>query len=184
MRALDVLRALKSVMPGEAGYPRLRRAKASVPKSWIPARRRGHDGVEAVRDRKGGFTLVELLVVLVILGLVMGLVGPRVLGYLSSSRERAARLQLQSFSAALDLYFLDMGRYPTTSEGLNALVKAPAGQDKWAGPYVQQGAIPMDPWGKPYEYRTPGRTKAYSITSLGSDGRRGGENDAADIISD
>ncbi|MDR4306876.1 type II secretion system major pseudopilin GspG [Chelatococcus sambhunathii] len=136
------------------------------------------------RDRTGGFTLVELLVVLVILSLVMGLVGPRVLSYLSSSRERAARLQLQAFSSALDLYYLDMGRYPTTSEGLQALVKAPAGQDKWSGPYVQQGQIPADPWGFPYEYRTPGRTKAYSITSLGSDGRRGGENDAADIVSD
>lgn len=162
MRALDVLKSSKPIMPEEVR----------------------HDGKAKPRDAHGGFTLVELLVVLVILGLVMGLVGPRVLGYLSSSRERAARLQLQSFSAALDLYFLDMGRYPTTSEGLNALVKAPAGQDKWAGPYVQQGAIPMDPWGKPYEYRTPGRTKAYAITSLGSDGRRGGENDAADIIND
>lgn len=136
------------------------------------------------RDRAGGFTLVELLVVLVILGLVMSLVGPRVLGYLSSSRERAAKLQLQSFSAALDLYYLDMGRYPTTSEGLQALVKAPAGQDKWAGPYVQQGQIPADPWGNAYEYRTPGRTKAYGISSLGSDGRRGGEGDAADIVND
>lgn len=136
------------------------------------------------RDRTGGFTLVELLVVLVILGLVMGLVGPRVLGYLSSSRERAAKLQLQSFSSALDLYYLDMGRYPTTSEGLQALAKAPPGQDKWAGPYVQQGNVPNDPWGAPYEYRTPGRTKPYGITSLGSDGRRGGEGEAADISSD
>ncbi|MET0314571.1 MAG: type II secretion system major pseudopilin GspG [Hansschlegelia sp.] len=136
------------------------------------------------RDTTGGFTLVELLVVLVILSLVMGLVAPRVLGYLSSSRERAAKLQLQSFSAALDLFYLDMGRYPSTSEGLQALVKAPPGQDKWAGPYIQQGAIPDDPWGHGYEYRTPGRTKAYSITSLGSDGRRGGEGDAADLVND
>jgi general secretion pathway protein G len=154
----------------------LRAAAATAENARTGRRRR--------RDRTGGFTLVELLVVLVILSLVMGLVGPRVLSYLSSSRERAAKLQLQSFSAALDLYYLDMGRYPSTSEGLQALVKAPAGQDKWAGPYIQQGAVPPDPWGAPYEYRTPGRSKAYAITSLGSDGRRGGEDDAADIVSD
>jgi general secretion pathway protein G len=136
------------------------------------------------RDASGGFTLVELLVVLVILSLVMGLVGPRVLSYLSSSRERAAKLQIQSFSTALDLFFLDMGRYPSTSEGLDALVKAPAGQGRWSGPYVQQGAVPRDPWGNPYEYRTPGRTKAYAVTSLGSDGKRGGEGEAADIASE
>lgn len=155
------------------------------PKSHDRAQEReAEPPVRRRRDRTGGFTLVELLVVLVILSLVMGLVGPRVLSYLSSSRERAARLQLQSFSAALDLYYLDMGRYPSTTEGLQSLVKAPAGQDKWAGPYVQQGQIPADPWGNQYEYRTPGRTKAYAITSLGSDGRRGGESDAADIVSD
>ncbi|MGA0532417.1 type II secretion system major pseudopilin GspG [Hansschlegelia sp. KR7-227] len=138
----------------------------------------------APRDRQGGFTLVELLVVLVIMSLIMGLVGPRVLNYLSSSRERAAKLQIESFATALDLFYLDTGRYPTTSEGLQALVKAPPGQDKWSGPYIQQGAVPPDPWGAPYEYRSPGRTKAYGITSLGSDGRRGGESDAADIVRD
>lgn len=136
------------------------------------------------RDRQGGFTLVELLVVLVIMSLVMGLVGPRVLSYLSSSRERAARLQIQSFATALDLFFLDMGRYPTAPEGLEALVKAPAGQGRWAGPYIQQGEVPTDPWGNRYEYRTPGRTKGYAVASLGSDGKRGGEGDAADIASE
>jgi general secretion pathway protein G len=136
------------------------------------------------RDVRGGFTLVELLVVLVILSLVMGLVGPRVLSYLSSSRVRAAKLQIQSFSTALDLYYLDMGRYPTSSEGLSALARAPAGEARWAGPYVQQGNVPADPWGKAYEYRTPGRGKPYGITSLGSDGQRGGEGESADISND
>lgn len=136
------------------------------------------------RDATGGFTLVELLVVLVIMSLVMGLVGPRVLGYLSSSRVRAAKLQIQSFSTALDLFYLDMGRYPTSSEGLAALARAPAGQGHWAGPYVQQATVPADPWGAPYEYRTPGRGKPYGVGSLGADGKAGGEGNDADIAND
>ncbi len=140
-----------------------------------PSRRRSK------RDRTGGFTLVELLVVLVILGLVMGLVGPRVLNYLSSSRERAAKLQIEAFSSALDLFFLDNGRYPSTSEGLDALVKRPPAADRWGGPYLQQSGVPADPWGRPYEYRVPGKANPYAITSLGADGQRGGTSDGADI---
>lgn len=123
------------------------------------------------RDRKGGFTLVELLVVLVILGLVMGLVGPRVLGYLSSSRDRTMHLQVESFAAALDLYYLDMGRYPSNAEGLQALVKAPAGGGHWSGPYLKQPSVPADPWGNPYEYHVPGKTAPYEIISLGPSGK-------------
>jgi general secretion pathway protein G len=125
------------------------------------------------RDQTGGFTLVELLVVLVILGLVMGLVGPRVLGYLSSSRERTAHLQIESFASALDLYYLDNGRYPTNSEGLQALIKAPAGSDHWGGPYLKQPKVPLDPWGNPYEYHVPGSNAPYTITSAGASGKRG-----------
>ena len=125
------------------------------------------------RDRRGGFTLVELLVVLVILGLVMGLAGPRVLGYLGSSREKTARLQIESFSSALDLYFLDNGRYPSTSEGLEALVKRPPAAEAWSGPYLKQSNVPADPWGRPYEYRAPGKAGPYAIVSLGPDGQRG-----------
>ena len=124
------------------------------------------------RDRSAGFTLVELLVVLVILGLVMGLAGPRVLGYLSSSRERTAKLQIESFSSALDLFYLDNGRYPSPSEGLQALVQRPAAAESWSGPYLKQGVVPMDPWGHPYEYRVPGKTGPYLITSLGPDGQK------------
>ena len=129
--------------------------------------------MRARRDARGGFTLVELLVVLVILGLVMGLAGPRVLGYLSSSRERAAKLQIESFASALDLFFLDNGRYPTAGEGLQALVQRPPSADGWGGPYLKQPAVPADPWGRPYEYRAPGTSGPYAILSLGPDGRKG-----------
>ena len=125
------------------------------------------------RDARGGFTLVELLVVLVILGLVMGLAGPRVLGYLSTSREKAAKLQIESFSSALDLFYLDNGRYPSTSEGLQSLVQRPPAADGWAGPYLKQGNVPPDPWGRPYEYRTPGKSAPYAIFSLGAEGVKG-----------
>ena len=131
------------------------------------------------RDQSGGFTLVELLVVLVILGLVMGLVGPRVLNYLSSSRDRTAKLQIEALTSALDLYYLDLGRYPTTSEGLQALVKRPPGAESWSGPYLKQNAVPLDPWGRPYEYRVPGKTGPFAITSLGGDGQKGGSDSAA-----
>ncbi len=126
----------------------------------------------ATRDARGGFTLVELLVVLVILGLVMGLVGPRVLGYLSSSRERTAHLQIESFASALDLFYLDYGRYPTNGEGLEALVKRPGSGEHWAGPYLKQPNVPVDPWGNPYTYHVPGKTTPYAITSNGPDGER------------
>lgn len=134
-----------------------------APSSRITGRRR--------RDREGGFTLIELLVVLVILGLVMGLVGPRVLGYLSSSRERTARLQIESFASALDLFYLDYGRYPNNNEGLEALVRRPADGDHWAGPYLKRPDVPNDPWGNPYQYHVPGRNTPYSISSLGPDGK-------------
>lgn len=126
------------------------------------------------RDRRGGFTLVELLVVLVILGLVMGLAGPKVLGYLGSSREKTAKLQIESFASALDLYFLDNGRYPSTSEGLDALVKRPAAAESWSGPYLKQNTVPPDPWGHAYEYRAPGKSGPFAIVSLGPDGQKGG----------
>ena len=129
---------------------------------------------ESKRDTRGGFTLVELLVVLVILGLVMGLVGPRVLGYLSSSRERTAHLQIESFKSALDLFYLDYGRYPTNNEGLDALVKRPASGAAWGGPYLKQANVPNDPWGNPYEYHVPGRTGPFEISSAGPNGKSGG----------
>jgi general secretion pathway protein G len=134
-------------------------------------------------DRDAGFTLVELLVVLVILSLIMGLVAPRVLGYLSDARVRSAKLQMDSLGAALDLFYLDAGRYPSQSEGLSVLIKRPPSVDHWNGPYLKQSALPQDPWGHPYQYRVPGQNAPYAIVSLGSDGREGGSNDAGDIFS-
>jgi general secretion pathway protein G len=132
--------------------------------------------VAARAERQAGFTLVEMLVVLAIIGLIVGLVGPRVLNYLSDSKVRAARIQIDSFSSALDLYFLDNGRYPTTAEGMNALVQRPGSASAWNGPYLKGGLMPKDPWGNAYNYRSPGQHGQYDLYSLGPDGREGANN--------
>jgi general secretion pathway protein G len=128
-----------------------------------------------------GFSLVEMLVVLTIIALVLGLVGPRVLNYLGESRTKTAKLQIESFGSALDLFFLDAGRYPTTSEGLSALVQRPTGIEIWNGPYVKGGKVPPDPWGNQYQYRSPAEGAPYQIVSYGSDGHEGGTGTAADV---
>jgi general secretion pathway protein G len=135
-------------------------------------------------DGELGFTLVEMLVVITIIGLIMGLVGPRVLNYLSESKVKAAKIQMQSFSSALDLFNLDAGRYPSSAEGLTALVRPTPGVAAWNGPYLKGGAVPNDPWSHPYIYRAPGEHGAYDIISLGSDGQEGGSGTAADISLD
>jgi general secretion pathway protein G len=127
----------------------------------------------ARRDGEGGFTLVEMLVVITIIGLIMALVGPRVLNYLSESKVKAAKIQIESFSSALDLYYLDNGRYPSSSEGLPALVQRPANSQSWNGPYLKTGAVPADPWGRPYVYRSPADHAPYEIASYGSSGQQG-----------
>ena len=128
-----------------------------------------------------GFTLVELLVVLAILTLLAGLVGPRVLGLLGGAKAKTAAVQIADFDKALELYKLDVGRYPSTEEGLNALAQKPAAVSSgWSGPYLK-GAIPSDPWGKPYRYTGPGANGAIEILSLGADGAPGGEGENADI---
>ena len=104
------------------------------------------------RRRRGehGFTLVEMLVVITIIGLIMALVGPRVLNYLSESKTKTAQIQIESFSSALDLFYLDNGRYPSSAEGLTALVRRPSNAGGWNGPYLKSGSVPTDPWGRPY----------------------------------
>jgi general secretion pathway protein G len=121
-----------------------------------------------------GFTLVEILVVITIIGLIMSLVGPRVLNYLSESKVKAAAIQIQSFESALDLYYLDLGRYPSSSEGLAALVQRPGGAAAWNGPYLKNNSLPNDPWGHPYKYRSPSEHGPYEIISFGSSGLEGG----------
>jgi general secretion pathway protein G len=141
-----------------------------VSKRKLPAR----------RDEKG-FTLVEMLVVITIIALIMGLVGPRVLGYLSQSKAKAAKIQIENFASALDLYFLDTGQYPSSSEGLSALLQRPGSTPGWNGPYLKGNALPPDPWGQAYIYRSPGRSGNYDIMSYGADGQEGGTGAAADI---
>lgn len=131
---------------------------------------------KAPTRRQAGFTLIEVLIVLAIIGMVASLVGPRVLGYLSDSKAKAARVQIEAFGSALDLFFLDNGRYPTPSEGLQALVKKPANSQSWNGPYLKSGDIPKDPWGNPYLYKIPGKTTPYIIISTGPEGREGSGN--------
>ena len=128
-----------------------------------------------------GFTLVEMLVVITIIGLIMGLIGPRVLNYLNESKVKAAKIQLQSFSSALDLFYLDAGRFPSSAEGLAVLVQRTPGVAGWNGPYLKGGAVPNDPWNHPYVYRSPGERGPYDIMSYGSDGQEGGTGLAADI---
>lgn len=144
----------------------------------------GSHTVKTTRRRtrhQRGFTLVEILVVITIIELIMSLVGPRVLNYLSELKVKAARIQIQSFSSALELFYLDAGRYPTTSEGLTALVKSTGGLSAWNGPYLKGGSVPNDPWGKAYAYRSPGERSPFEIVSYGADGVEGGTGTAADI---
>jgi general secretion pathway protein G len=125
-----------------------------------------------------GFTLIEVLVVLAIIGMIMGLTAPRVLIYLSSSKEQAARLQIQALSTALELYYLDTGTYPDESQGLAALVEKPQDATVWAGPYLKSG-LPNDPWGEAYIYRVPGQYGPYEIHSNGIAGAEDAKEDAS-----
>jgi general secretion pathway protein G len=128
-----------------------------------------------------GFTLLELLVVLAIMGMLAAIIGPQVVRYLGSSRSQTAKVQIQNISAALELYRLDVGRYPSAEEGLAALVKPPASQTAWNGPYMQQATALVDPWGKAYQYRMPGKETEADIYTYGSDGAQGGTKEAKDV---
>ncbi len=149
----------------------------------LSGRRRRATRAPASRTAEAGFTLVELLVVLVILVLLASLVGPRVIGYLGTSRVKTAKVQIESLSSAIELYRIDNGRYPTTDEGLKALVQAPAGGDGWKGPYLTKKDVPNDPWNRPYHYRSPGQHGPFDIFSLGADNQVGGTGENEDITS-
>lgn len=127
-----------------------------------------------------GFTLLELLVVVVIIGLLAGFVAPRYFGQVGKSELAVAKAQIDALEKALDQYRLDTGRYPPTELGLAALVDKPAAEPKWAGPYLRK-AVPLDPWGKPYMYKVPGEKGDFDLVSYGKDGQPGGSGEAADI---
>jgi general secretion pathway protein G len=133
-------------------------------------------------SRNRGFTLLELLVVIVIIGALAGLIAPRYFDQLGKSNTKIARAQLVSLEKALDQYRLDVGRYPSTEQGLAALNTRPAGQERWAGPYLKR-AVPPDPWGQPYLYKSPGEHGEFDLSSLGSDGQPGGTGEAEDALS-
>jgi general secretion pathway protein G len=126
------------------------------------------------RTLERGFTLVEMLVVISIIALIMALVGPRVLNFLGESKVKAAKIQIASLESALDLYALDTGQYPSSSDGLDALMHRPGGVTSWSGPYLKGNEVPNDPWGKPYIYRSPGEHGPYDIVSYGPKGQEGG----------
>lgn len=136
----------------------------------------------AAGKNMAGFTLLELLVVIVIIGLLAAYVGPKYFSQLGKSEVTMAKAQINSFEKALDTFRLDVGRYPNTEEGLNAmLVAPPTAGARWDGPYLPK--VPSDPWGRPYQYKAPGAKSEFEITSLGRDGQPGGSGDDADVVS-
>lgn len=134
-------------------------------------------------NKSTGFTLIELLVVLAIIGLLAGLVGPQVMKHLGGAKTKTAQTQIEDFSGALDMYRLDVGSYPTTEQGLKALVEKPSNVNIWNGPYLKKTKLPQDPWMKDYIYVSPGQHGKFDIVSLGADGREGGEGEDKDLLS-
>ncbi len=133
------------------------------------------------RNRMSGMTLIEILVVLVLIGVVLGIVGGNFIGRGEKAKADAAKIEIGQIAQTLDLFKLEVGRYPTTQEGLQALVSAPPGVTNWNGPYWKKTTIPKDPWGNDYRYAAPGQHGAYDILSLGADGKEGGEGPNKDI---
>ena len=135
------------------------------------------------RNRNAGMTLIEILVVLVLIGVVLGVVGGNFIGKGEKAKADAAKIEISQVGQTLDLYKLEVGRYPTTQEGLQALISAPAGVANWNGPYWKRQTVPKDPCGNEYKYISPAQNAPYEITSLGADGKEGGEGPNRDLSS-
>jgi general secretion pathway protein G len=135
------------------------------------------------RSRSRGMTLIEILVVLVLLGIVMGIVAGNFIGQGEEAKRKAAALEITQLGNTLDLYKLEVGKYPTTQEGLQALITAPAGVNNWNGPYWKKATLPKDPWGNEYKYTSPGARTPYEIISFGADGKEGGADANKDVTS-
>ena len=138
--------------------------------------------MDGIKRRQRGFTLIEILVVVIILGLLVALVGPRLWGRVSLAKQKTAKAQIELFGTALDTFRLDVGRYPTTEEGLKALREKPSAAEAWQGPYLPK-EVPVDPWNKPYIYKCPGDHGDYDLLSYGLDGTEGGDGENQDVVS-
>lgn len=145
--------------------------------AWQKARAR------TSRRNQAGFTLIELLVVIIIIGLLAALVGPKLFGRVGKGKQAAAQAQVELFGAALDNFRLDVGRYPTSGEGLKSLLVNPGGIENWDGPYLKKQEVPVDPWNHAYIYKSPGEHGDYDIISYGADGVTGGDGENQDIVS-
>lgn len=133
--------------------------------------------------KQAGFSLIELLVVLAILALLIGVVAPQVMKHLGKAKSDSARLQIEDLGAALDMYYLEIGDYPTTDQGITALIKSPENVNNWNGPYMKKKKIPMDPWQQEYHYQSPGENGDYDLYTLGKDNQLGGEKENKDVFS-
>jgi general secretion pathway protein G len=138
--------------------------------------------MQEIKRKDRGFTLIEILIVVIIIGLLASLVGPKLFSKVSGAKQKSAKAQIELFGTALDAFRLDVGRYPTTEEGLKALREKPSGIEGWQGPYLPK-EIPSDPWGKSYVYKSPGEHGEYDLISFGLDGVEGGEGENMDIVS-
>ncbi|MEO1882701.1 MAG: type II secretion system major pseudopilin GspG [Methyloprofundus sp.] len=139
--------------------------------------------MKKMNNTVSGFTLIELLVVLAIIGLLAGLVGPQVMKHLGGAKTKTARVQIEDLAGALDMYKMDVGRYPSSSEGLKALVERPSSARLWNGPYLRKSTVPQDPWIYDYHYVSPGEHGRFDLFSLGGDNAAGGDGEDSDINS-
>lgn len=135
------------------------------------------------QNQQHGFTLLELLVVLGIIAMLAGLVGPQVMKHMAEAKVKAAKVQVEDLAQTLDMYKLDVGSYPTSDQGLNALIESPEGAQRWNGPYLRKSKVPLDPWNNEYKYDSPGEHGKFDLYSLGADGKEGGEGEDQDLTS-